>query len=158
MRRSSDAFTLLEIMLAVAVAVMILVVAIPNMSGLFAEDALRKSFDDFDAIARKAQTAAMKEKRTMLLVWMKDGIVLAPQVPRAEDNLDEAPALAFSDNVSVTLERPAALIKEPLAEWAFWPSGACEPVRVHYSGEPGTWDADYEPLTGRGTLIASYPK
>jgi len=158
MRRSPAAFTLLEIMLAVAVAVMILVVAIPNMSGLFAEDALRRSFDDFDAIARKAQSLAMEEKRTMLLVWMKDGILLAPQVPRAEDNLDEAPALAFSDSVSVTLERPAALIKEPLMEWAFWPSGACEPVRIHYTGDPGKWEAEYEPLTGRGTLVASYPR
>lgn len=158
MRRSSDAFTLLEIMLAIGIAVMILVIAIPNMSGLFAEDTLRKSFDDFDAIARKAQELAIKEKRTMLLVWMKDGIVVAPQVPRAEDNLDEAPALAFSDNVSVTLERPAALLKEPPPEWPFWPSGACEPVRIRYSGEPGKWEAEYEPLTARGTLVASYPK
>jgi len=158
MRRTRDAFTLFEVMLAVAIAVMLLVIAIPSMSGLFAEDSLRASFDDFDAITREAKKRAMAEKRTILLVWTKDGILLTPEVLQAEDEASLTPQLLFSDEVSVALERPAALVKDPPLEWPFWPSGACEPVRVSYSGAPGKWTAEYEPLTARGTLTASYPR
>lgn len=158
MNRRAAAFTLLELMLAVAIAVMLLVIAIPSFSGIFAEDALRKSFDEFDAIAQQAQTRAIKEKRTMILVWTKDGIALVPEVPDAEDLEDGPPALPFSDGVAILLERPSALVKEPAMEWSFWPSGACEPVLVHYAGDVGEWTAQYEPLTGRGTLVSSSTK
>ena len=158
MNRRAAGFTLLELMLAIAIAVMLLAIAIPSISGIFAEDALRKSFDEFDAIAQQAQTRAIKEKRTMILVWTKEGIAVVPEVPDPEDIENGPPALPFSESVTLALERPFALVKNPAMEWTFWPSGACEPVRVHYAGDVGEWTAEYEPLTGRGTLLSSVAK
>ena len=158
MKRRAAGFTLLELMLAVAIAVMLLLVAIPSVSGIFSEDALRKTFDEFDAIAQEAQARAVKEQRTMLLVWTDNGIALVPEVPDAEDIDAGPPELPLSDEVELVLERPFALVKEPPMEWTFWPSGTCEPVLVHYAGELGEWTAEYEPLTGRGTLISSRSK
>lgn len=158
MNRRAAAFTLLELMLAIAIAMMLLLIAIPSFTSIFAEDTLRKSFDEFDAIAQQAQARAIKENRTMILVWTKDGVALIPEVPDAEDIEDGPPALPLSEGTAIVLERPFALVKEPAMEWSFWPSGACEPVLVHYAGNAGEWTAEYEPLTGRGTLLSSSAK
>jgi hypothetical protein len=50
------------------------------------------------------------------------------------------------------LELPAALRANPRPEWAFWPTGNCEPAVVRYAGAAGRWTAAYHPLTARPTL------
>ena len=158
MKRRRAAFTLFEIMLAIAIAVLLLALAIPSLSGIFADEDLRKSFDDFNRFVQQAQAQAIKEKRTVLLVWGKDGIESMAEKPDAEDAGTAGPGFAFPDHGSITLDRPAALEKKAPTEWAFWRSGACEPVRVYYESNAGKWVADYEPLTGRGILVSTEPK
>lgn len=158
MNRRRAAFTLFEIMLAIAIAVLLLALAIPSLSGIFADEDLRKSFDDFNRFVQQAQAQAIKEKRTVLLVWGKDGIETLAEKPEAADGDATGPGFAFPDHGSITLDRPAALEKKAPMEWAFWRSGACEPVRVYYESSAGKWVADYEPLTGRGMLVSTEPK
>ena len=52
---------------------------------------------------------------------------------------------------AITLERPAAMAKNPPPEWIFWHSGICEPAIITYKGPEGAWKAQYDPLTGHGT-------
>ena len=62
------------------------------------------------------------------------------------------PKFAFGE-AKLILERPFALEKQPPAEWPFWRSGACEPVRVSFEGREGRWVAEFDGLTGRGRVL-----
>jgi hypothetical protein len=61
----------------------------------------------------------------------------------------------FQENEIYSLERPAALSSHPAAEWMFWPSGVCEPVKIAFQGRAGKWVASYEPLTVHGVFMES---
>jgi prepilin-type N-terminal cleavage/methylation domain-containing protein len=150
MRRA--AFTLIEIMLAITIALLVIAIAVPAIAGIFGEDELERSFRDFDAFAQETQKRAVEEGRDFLLVWTKEGIVQEPRVPTPEDAEGELPMYAIS-GAKVTLERPFALEKKPPGEWPFWRSGAIEPVRIVYETEHGHWAAEYDPFVPRGRLV-----
>jgi type II secretory pathway pseudopilin PulG len=157
MNYRSAAFTLLEIMLAVAIAVMLLLIAVPSLTSMFSEEAVQKSFDEFDHFVQQAQTRAMQDKHTVVLVWTKDAIEAVADVPEGADTAEPA-TFPYPDGGTITIDRPASLEKKAPMEWAFWRSGACEPVRVYYESNAGSWIADYEPLTGRGKVFAMQTK
>jgi type II secretory pathway pseudopilin PulG len=152
MKNSRAAFTLIEITLAIAIALIVFAVAIPAISGIVGDDPLEKSFRDFNQFVRQAQSRALAEHRDFLLIWEKDGITLEPRVPSAEDGEAEV-AMYGSEGARITLERPAALEAKPSGEWPIWRSGVCEPVRITYESDLGFWIAEYEPLTCKGQLI-----
>lgn len=151
MPRQRSAFTLMEVMLAIGLAVVILALAIPVLGNVIGGDPIKDSYQKFSDFVRKAQVKAVTEKRTIVLVWNKEGITMEPEVPRADD-ADDGPQFAFGD-AKVSLDRPFALEKKPYAEWPFWRSGTCEPVRVIYESEVGKWVAEFDPLTAQGTVI-----
>lgn len=152
MTRPRAAFTMLELLLAIALAVIILSLAIPTLGSAFANNALEDQYRKFEDFARKAQVKAMKEQRTIVLIWDKKGISMQPDVPNSEDSEDSCPRFEFGD-AKLVVERPFALEKKPNGEWPFWRSGACEAVRIAYEGNEGYWVAEFDPMTARGTLI-----
>lgn len=153
MKNSRAGFTLIEIVLAIAIALIVFAVAIPALSGAFGDDPLEKTFRDFDLFVRQTQTKALSEHRDFVLVWEKDGIVAQPRVPTAEDGEAEV-AMYGANGARITLERPAALQPKPAGEWPVWRSGVCEPVRITYESDLGFWIADYDPLTARSRLVS----
>jgi hypothetical protein len=153
MNKSRAAFTLIEITLAIAIALIVFAVAIPAISGIMGDDPLEKTFRDFDLFVRQAQSRALAERRDFVMIWEKDGITLEPRVPTAEDGEAEV-AMYSSDGARITLERPAALEPKPSGEWPVWRSGVCEPVRITYESDLGFWIAEYEPLTARSRLVS----
>jgi hypothetical protein len=158
MPRFRTAFTIMELLLAIALAVIIMALAIPILGSMFGDDSLQDSFKKFEAFVMKAQTKAIKERRTILLVWHEAdarheaGLTIEPEILTAEDADVDPEGFGFGD-AEVKLERPFALEKKPFAEWPFWKSGTCEPVRVEYSSEDGRWLAEFDPLTARGTIL-----
>lgn len=153
MKKSRAAFTLIEIVLAIAIALIVFAVAIPAISGIVGDDPLEKSYRDFDLFVRQAQSRALAEHRDFVLIWERDGITLEPRIPSAEDG--EAEVSMYSSNgARITLERPAALDAKPPGEWPIWRSGVCEPVRITYESDLGFWIADYDPLTARSQLVS----
>ena len=153
MKKSRAAFTLIEIVLAIAIALIVFAVAIPAISGIVGDDPLEKSYRDFDLFVRQAQSRALAEHRDFVLIWERDGITLEPRIPSAEDG--EAEVSMYSSNgARITLERPAALDAKPSGEWPIWRSGVCEPVRITYESDLGFWVADYDPLTARSQLVS----
>ena len=156
---SRRAFTLIEMMLAIAIAIAVTVLAIPNMRGMSRERRLHETFEKFDAFARKAQLNAVQEQRSWSLSWQKDRVLLQPDEPTPEEREKGGDALQeelpVAEDESYTLERHAALLppKDTPPVWTFWRSGTCEPVIVGYSGPDGTWSAQYDPLTGHGEII-----
>ena len=161
MRRpfAQRAFTLIELMLAIFIAVMIIATVIPNMRGMSGERRLQETFEKFDELTRKAQLKAVSQQRSWSLVWGTGMISLRSNEATPEEiqaggaNVQED--FIHDENESYVLQRPASLLapKDTRAEWTFWRSGTCEPVIVNYTGPAGTWTAQYNPLTGRGEMI-----
>ena len=158
--RTHGGFTLLEICLAVFIALLLVTLAVPSLSGLLAGQEAKRSFDNFDALAREAQSRSVTERRPYLLAWDKTGIDLRPapgetMTPGRETPIEEGAKpsrIDFAEKETYDLELPAALVKKPALEWIFWPSGTCEPATVTRHSAGGGWSAVYDGLTVRAVF------
>lgn len=152
-RGREQGFTLFEICLAIMIGLLIVSLSVPSIRGVVAEQNLKASFEKFDEFVRKAQQRAVSERRTYVLVWEEQGVSLRPLEPKEEERGAEGERLSLNEGETLFIERPAAMVKKPEAQWAFWRSGLCEPVIIAYDGPEGTWKVEYNALTGRGTFL-----
>jgi type II secretory pathway pseudopilin PulG len=146
------AFTLIEIALSIFILLLLLLLAVPSLSGVIANRRLKQSLDSFNQLVRQAQERSVTERRPYLLAWGKNGVVLRPEV--FAEGEEEKPTTVFrlAKGSWLKLSLPAALAKKPPAEWIFWPSGNCEPAIVQFKGPAGAWTADYSPLNAQPEL------
>jgi hypothetical protein len=150
---SKNAFTLLEICLAITIGVLIFTFAIPSIEGFFAQQKLNKSFDAFDELVAEAHKLSVLERRSYLISWEKAGVMLRPEFPLNKDEAAGVAMIEARENESYDIELTAALVENPPREWVFWPSGNCEPARITYQGREGNWIARYDPLTARAAEV-----
>jgi type II secretory pathway pseudopilin PulG len=146
--RARRGFTLLEVCLAVFIAMLLVTLAVPSVSGLLAEQRAKRSFEAFDSLARDAQSRSRSERRAYVLAWDRDGIAVRPKEPKSDEELKGVNRIDFAEKETFAIDLPAALVKTPASEWIFWPTGTCEPATVHH-GEADRWTANYDPLTTR---------
>jgi type II secretory pathway pseudopilin PulG len=146
------AFTLIEIALSIFILMLLLLLAVPSLSGVIANRRLKQSLDGFNQLVHQAQERSVTERRPYLLAWGKDIVFLRPEV-FAEDG-DAKPTAVFrpGKGTSLRLSLPVALTGKHPAEWIFWPSGNCEPAIVQFRGPAGVWTANYSPLTAQPEL------
>ena len=74
------AFTLIEIALSIFILLLILVLAVPSLSGVIANRRLKQSVDSFNQLVRQAQERSVIERRAYLIVWGKNSVLLRPEV------------------------------------------------------------------------------
>ena len=145
-------FTLIEIVLAVFILMLILMLAIPSLSGVLADKRLRRSLDRFNGLVREAQERSVSEHRAYLIVWRDKGVSLRPEAFTKDEEAKTTADIQLGVGEALKLSLPAALRKDPPGEWIFWPSGICEPAVVEYAGHDGTWTEAYSALTARAEL------
>ena len=159
--KTRRAFTFLEICLAVFIAMLIALVAVPSVKGILDEQRAKKSFEKFDALVREAQGRSVSEQRAYVMIWEKRGVLVRPQQPQNADESRGVSRIDFEENENgenggsagaIDIELPSALVKNPAKEWTFWPSGACEPAIISGADEAGKWHAVYDPLTTHGAF------
>jgi len=141
------AFTLIEIALSIFILLLILVLAVPSLSGVIANRRLKQSLDGFNQLVRQAQERSVTERRSYLIVWGKNSVVLRPEVFGKDEEEKPTAVFRLARGSWIKISLPAALTDKTPAEWIFWPSGTCEPATVRFGGPAGTWTADYSPLT-----------
>jgi len=149
------AFTLIEIALAIFILMLLLVLAVPSLSGVIASRRLKQSLDQFNNLVRQAQERSVTERRPYLIVWSKSGVLLRPEVFGEDEEAKPTAEFRLSKGAMLRLSLPAALAAKHPAEWIFWPSGNCEPAIVQFRGPAGLWAASYSPLTAQPE-IAQY--
>ena len=149
---ASRAFTLIEIVIAVAILTVVLLMAVPSLNGVLADRKLRASLDGFNKLVREAQERSVNEHRAYLLVWGDKDVIVQPEAFGRDEEKKSVATFALEHGSALTLTLPAALTKKPAGEWIFWPTGTCEPATVHYEGRAGTWTENYSALTGHGEL------
>ena len=148
----SPAFTLIEISISVFILLLLLLVAVPSLSGVMADRRLRRSLDDLNRFVQDARDRSVSEHRPYLIVWAKESLVLRPEGLTKDDAKNPGTIYKVRRGDAFQLSLPAALEKEPPAEWIFWPSGTCEPAVVTFKGPEGRWTAKYSPLTARAEV------
>ena len=148
----SRGFTLVEIVIAVAILAIVLLMAMPSLSGVLADRKLRASLDQFHNLVRVALERSVNEHRAYLIVWGDKDVIVQPEAFRKDEEQKAVATFSLERGSALTLDLPAALKSKPGGEWIFWPTGTCEPATVHYQGHAGTWTENYSPLTGHGEL------
>jgi type II secretory pathway pseudopilin PulG len=151
-RRKVQAFTLLEIVMAVFILMLVLFLGVPSLNGVLADRRLRRSLDEMNRFARMAQERAVVERRTYLISWEEDHLVLKPEALTKDEDSDPIATLQLRKGDAYVLNLPAALVEDAPPHWAFWSSGTCEPAVITYKGVDGSWSANYSPLTGTANV------
>ena len=146
-------FTLIEIVLAIAILLILLLLAVPSVTGVFKDRQLRRVLDSFNTLVNKAHEQSVTERRPYLLVVGKKSIEVRPEVFSKDDEPGPIASHQLSEGDSVKMTFPAALIKNPPPEWIFWPSGVCEPVVINYAGPNGSWSITYSALNARPEIV-----
>jgi type II secretory pathway pseudopilin PulG len=146
------AFTLIEIALSIFILLLILLLAVPSLSGVIANRRLKQSLDSFNQLVRQAQERSVTERRAYLIVWGKNSVLLRPEVFAEGEEEKPTAVLRLGKGSWIRISLPAALLGKLPAEWIFWPSGACEPATVQFRGPAGGWTASYSPLTAQPEL------
>ena len=146
------AFTLIEIALSIFILLLLLVLAVPSLSGVIANRRLKQSLDSFNQLVRQAQERSVTERRAYLIAWGKNGVLLRPEIFGQNEEEKPTAVLRLSKGSWIKVSLPAALTSKPPAEWIFWPSGTCEPATVQFRGPAGAWTANYSPLTAQPEL------
>jgi type II secretory pathway pseudopilin PulG len=146
------AFTLIEIALSIFILLLILLLAVPSLSGVTANRRLKQSLDGFNQLVHQAQERSVTERRAYLIAWGKNSVVLRPEVFAKDEEKKSTAVFSLPKGSWMKISLPAALTDKPPAEWIFWPSGTCEPAKVQFRGPAGTWTADYSPLTAQPEL------
>jgi type II secretory pathway pseudopilin PulG len=131
---------------------LLLLLAVPSLSGVISDRRLKQSLDSFNQLVRQAQERSVTERRAYLIVWNKSSVVLKPEIFTKDEEEKATAVLRLPKGSWIKISLPAALIGKPPAEWIFWPSGTCEPASVQFRGPAGTWTADYSPLTAQPEL------
>jgi prepilin-type N-terminal cleavage/methylation domain-containing protein len=148
----SRAFTLVEIIIAVAIMATLFLLAVPSLEGVYADGKLRGSLDRFNKLVRAAQERSASEHRAYLIVWTDKNVYLQPEAFSKDEDRQPVATFDLERGMVLTLTLPAALSSKKPGEWIFWPTGTCEPAIVQFSGRAGTWTANYSPLTVHGAL------
>ena len=95
------AFTLIEIVLAVFILMLLLLLAVPSLSGVLANNRLRRSLNGFNNLVRHAQERSVTERRPYLIVWNKNNVVTRPETfAEAEEVLKKDREKLLPENVS----------------------------------------------------------
>lgn len=149
-------FTLLEISLSILIAVVIMAVAIPSLSGVLGGSKAQSCFEAFDQMAQEARQRARAEERNYVIVWGRDRwVLMRPEQPANRAEAEGLRQWRIAKDETLELHLPAALTAKgatPDAIWTFWTNGVCEPAEVRYKGAAGQWAATYNPFTAQAEV------
>lgn len=146
--KSLRGFTLLELCIAIFIALLVISMAIPTLSGVLEGSREEISYREWDDLVQDARQRAMQERRQWLLEWQPGAVVLRPaESPEVEESFP------IGKDETMRVEFPNALIENPSAQWAFWPSGGCEAAVVKWSDGRRNWTATYNPLTAQAEVV-----
>ncbi|MGE9268940.1 MAG: pilus assembly FimT family protein [Verrucomicrobiales bacterium] len=155
------AFSLLEIIIVLSVAVVIAGSAVLLMGGPEAEEALRNEHAKVGDFARQARSLAVAHQVPFVVTLRRGEVTLAPlnwsEGDEAEGLRGESwPRVnGFSGEFALEVTRWGALEASLLEgdrqeRWIFEPNGLCEPVRVRFFKNGGAVSLTrvFHPLTG----------
>lgn len=125
LRSRPAGFTLVEVIVAMSIAMLLVGVASLSLTAVNDENQLRRAAADIEMTARDSLLKAVSSYRPVQLDLASFGSV---QVRRYGEKAFRAPAKGET--------------------WEFSPTGVCEPVELRITSEAGTIEMGFDPLTG----------
>src|SRR5213082_2634851 len=77
--RRPEGFTLIEMMIAIAILIIVILLAVPSLSGVLADKRLHRSLDEMNSFVAQAQERSIADRRSYLIVWLEGQIILRPE-------------------------------------------------------------------------------
>ena len=143
-----SAFTILEIVMVLAITVLLLGAATPFMANMMLAEQLKSPARELEAMAITARCNALAEQRPYQIVITADGFYLE----RLSGGRDAGVLAEFKLPKGVTFEMaswPAEKWEKPRRHvWYFAPSGLCEPIRVMFRKGDSFFSQKYSAITG----------
>jgi len=150
--QARSGFTLIEMAIAICIALLVLALAVPSVAGVLADRRLRRSLDGLNAMVRMAQERSVSEHRSYLIIMKDKKFALRAEGLRRGEDKGAISSLPWKRGESYRISFPAAIDEDPPAAWIFWSMGTCEPAVISYQGPDGSWTAKYSALTARAEL------
>ncbi|MDB6140815.1 MAG: Prepilin-type N-terminal cleavage/methylation protein [Verrucomicrobiaceae bacterium] len=130
LQKSLPGFTLIEVCIAMTIAMLILGVAVLGISGVQDEQKLRESASQIESTARDSLLKAVAEHRPVQ-------VDIAGGIQGAEGR------------VEVRRYGEKSFRKPDSGEfWEFSPTGVCEPIELRVTNGSGIIEMGFDPLTG----------
>ncbi len=160
------AFTLLEIVVVLAIVALIIGATSVLWSGMENDRPVRTPFNEIRAMAKRAWMRAQLEQNPWQIRLTPNKFVLEPKRAIREEDLK------LQQEVDTALERSSGIESFTLEEgvkmevrhwgqqkwttpkpdaWIFEHSGLCEPLSIRFISAYGTLRADFDPLTANVT-------
>ena len=164
------AFTLVELMVVLAVLGLIIGISIPSFRSFFKKAPLEQAISDVEGMCRQARSDAIINKRTIELVLndSEDSLILrsaARTVMGVDPETGGEANLVEQGEVLDRVELAADLqIIEPLdedfvglLELRFYPNGTAEPVDLRVTDGNEAYILSLDPVTGHTTVVNENP-
>ena len=163
--RRSRAFTLMEMVLVMAIIGLVFAGTFVGMSALNDEGILQKPYVQLRGLAKVAWQRAMMDQNSMEIAFYPDRFVLRPRqaanaaddrfiadASRAKGRSRDPEEVKIPEGIMVEIRHWASKVWErPTPDkpvvWIFEESGLLEPLTVVFTGEQGTVGASFDPLT-----------
>jgi len=165
--RTRAGFTLLEIVIALAIVALIVGGALGVMAYSSDERALRGASSEIEVMAKRARASAIRHQTPYALVFSQDGVRMMPlaEASGVERTLasgrriggDEVPMAGeradFSlGGMDLHVRRWGArgwdhVVKRVVHVWRFDPDGLCEPLSLRLVAGKNWIEDEYHPLT-----------
>ena len=128
--RARAAFTLIEVCIAMTIAMLILGVAVLGISGVQDEQKLRESASMIESTARDSLLKAVAEHRPV--------------------QIDIAGGIQGAGGMVEVRRYGEKSFRKPDAGefWEFSPTGICEPIELRVTSASGVIEMGFDPLTG----------
>lgn len=142
------AFTIIEIVMVLAITVLLLGAAMPFVSSMMLAEQLKSPARELEAMAITARCNALAEQRPYQIVITGEGF----QLQRLSGGKEAGILGEFKIPSGVTFEMaywPEEKWQQPRRHvWYFAPSGLCEPIRVMFRKGDSFFSQKYSAITG----------
>ncbi len=152
-RRGHAGFTLLEMIVVIALMVIIAAMATLSFVGLEGESEVEKPGNELARMVKQANRAAVVQGRPFVIAFEKDGFGFLDGGGGADGHV------TTPKGMKVSFQRWNGGKKWNSAEglnWTFYPSGICDALRFKFEHPDGMVEMAFNPLTGSVSEEAAY--
>lgn len=140
-----SAFTLLEIVMVLAITMLMLGMATPAITGMLRAEQLKAPARELEAMAVTARSSALAEQQPYQILINRTGFQLVGPGNKgvlASYKLPEGVIFEMADWPAEKWSAPKSRV------WYFSPSGLCEPIRVMFRKGDSYFSQKYSAVTG----------
>ena len=147
-RSSAPAFTILEIVMVLAITVLLIGAATPALTGMLRAEQLKAPARELEAMAITARCNALAEQRPYQIVLRPDGFQLERPGGEARDGVLANFTLPGGVDFELATWPEEKWGKPKRHVWYFAPTGLCEPIRVMFRKGDSYFSQKYSAVTG----------